>query len=61
MTAETNILYFKYLKGLFPGLKIGLIYDHAPSHVSSEVKTWIEDYNKSVDANEQIIVEFFDP
>ena len=29
--------------------------------MSSEVKTWIEDYNKSVDANEQIIVEYVDP
>ena len=61
MTAETNILYFKYLKGLFPGRKIGLIYDNAPSHVSSEVRTWIEEHNETVSENEKIVVEFVDP
>ena len=61
MTSETNILFLKYLQGLFPLQKIGLIYDNAPSHVSSEVKDWIQAYNKSALDKQQIIVEFVDP
>ena len=60
MTVETNILYFKYLKGLFPGRKIGLVYDHAPSHVSAEVKAWIQSHNENALENEKIVVEFVD-
>jgi len=60
MTAETNILYSKYLKGLFPGQKIGLIYDHALSHVSGEVKAWIQSHNENALENEKIVVEFVD-
>ena len=61
MTSKTNILYIQFLQGLFPTQKIGLIYDNAPSHVSSEVKDWIEAYNKSAPEKQQIIVEFVDP
>ena len=60
MTVETNILYFKYLKGLFLGRKIGLVYDHAPSHVSAEVKAWIQSHNENALENEKIVVEFVD-
>ena len=38
-----------------------MVYDNAPSHVSAEIKTWIEDYNKSVSENEKIVMEFVDP
>ena len=46
ITAKTNILYLQYLIGLFKGRKIGLIYDNAPSHVSTEVMDWITSYNR---------------
>jgi len=61
MTSETNILYFKYLRELFSGRKIRLIYDNAPSHVSSKVTCWIEQYNSVAVENEKIVVEFVDP
>ena len=61
MTGETNILYLQYLIGLFKGRKIGLIYDNAPSHVSTEVMDWIASYNRKAPENEQVIVEFVDP
>ena len=61
MTSQTNILYLRYLIGLFKGRKIGLIYDNAPSHVSKEVKDWINSYNKRAPENEQLVVEFVDP
>ena len=61
MTVQANILYLRYLIGLFPKKKIGLIYDNAPSHVSSAVNTWINKCNESVGNNEKLIVEFVEP
>ena len=62
MTARTNILYLQYLLQLYPNKKIGLIYDHAPSHVSEEVKKWIEEYNNAREENDaELIIEFVDP
>ena len=61
MTSETNILYLKFIKGLFSTQKIGLIYDNALSHVSSEVKDWIQEYNKTTPEKQQIIAELMDP
>ena len=45
MTTGMMILYFKQLKGLFPGKKIGVIYDYAPSHYSAEILEWINEEN----------------
>jgi len=35
MTAETNILYLKYIAELHEGrgMRVGLVYDHVPTHV----------------------------
>jgi hypothetical protein len=61
MTAETNILYLQYLIKIYPKKRIGLIYDHAPSHVCQVVDTWVSEYNRTAEKYEQVIIEFIDP
>jgi hypothetical protein len=61
MTAETNVLYLQYLLQLYPQKRIGLIYDHAPSHVCNEVKAWVIAYNLSAPKNSKLFIEFIDP
>lgn len=46
------------LKRLISRPKIGLVYDNAPSHVSAEVKAWIQSHNENALENEKIVVEF---
>ena len=53
-------MYLKYLLGLFKGWKIGLIYDHEPAHVSTEVMDWIKEYNIHAPKRENLVVEFVD-
>jgi hypothetical protein len=40
MTSETNILYLRYIADLYKGcgMQVGLVYDHAPTHVCDQVK-----------------------
>jgi len=45
MTSNTAILYICYLIKLFPGKMIGLIWDKHTSHVSDEVRAFIEKTN----------------
>ena len=62
MTAETNILYLQYLLDMYDYKKrIGLIYDHAPSHVCAQVKLWVENYNLKAENCCKIFIEFIDP
>ena len=62
MTAGTNILYLKYLLQLYPNKEIGSIYDHSPSHVSEEVRKWVEEYNNGREGKDsELVIEFIDP
>ena len=38
-----------------------MIYDHAPSHVCNEVKSWVIAYNLSAPENSKLFIEFIDP
>ena len=41
--------------------KIGLVYDHASSHVFDDVMYWIEQYNFRTPKSEKLVVQFLDP
>jgi len=46
MTSQTSIIYLQYLNTLFPGKKIGLIWDKHSSHYCDEVLNFIRNNNK---------------
>ena len=63
MTSETNILYLRYITDLYKGrgMQVGLVYDHAPTHVCNQVKQALKDINGSRPEQEELVVEFIDP
>jgi hypothetical protein len=63
MTSETNILYLRYIADLYKGcgMQVGLVYDHAPTHVCDQVKQALKDMNGSHPEQEELVVEFIDP
>jgi len=63
MTAETNILYLKYIAELYEGrgMRVGLVYDHAPTHVCDEVEQALKQINACRPEEEELVVEFIDP
>ena len=63
MTAETNILYLRYIADLYKGrgMRVGLVYDHAPTHVCDEVEQALKDINADRPTEEELVVEFIDP
>ena len=62
MTKETCILYIKFLIGLFPNKKIGLVWDKAPQHFADLVLQYVDEYNKSNKGkSSKIVMGFIDP
>ena len=61
MTVHCLKLYFKYLAAYYPGKKIGLIYDSAPTHLHQNLKIWIDEWNKNPSRPCEFHVEFIDP
>ena len=63
MTAETNVLYLRYIEDLYKGrgMRVGLVYDHAPTHVCDEVEQALKDINENRPEEEELVVEFIDP
>jgi hypothetical protein len=63
MTSKTNILYLLYIANLYKGrgMQLGLVYDHAPTHVCDQVKQALKDINGSRQEQEELVVEFIDP
>lgn len=63
MTAETNVLYLRYIADLYKGrrMRVGLVYDHAPTHVCDEVEQALKDINANRPEEEELVVEFIDP
>jgi len=59
MTSQTAIIYLQYLTQLFPGKKIGLIWDKHSSHYCDEVVEFIKNNNKDPN-NATIISEVVD-
>jgi hypothetical protein len=59
MTSQTSIIYLQYLNTLFPGKKIGLIWDKHSSHYCNEVLNFIHNNNKDP-KNATIISELVD-
>jgi hypothetical protein len=42
-------------------MRVGLVYDHAPTHVCNKVKQALKDINGSRPEQEELVVEFIDP
>ena len=63
MTAETNVLYLQYIADLYKGrgMRVGLVYDHAPTHVCDEVEQALKDINANRPEEEELVVELIDP
>ena len=63
MTAETNVLYLRYIAGLYRrrGIQVGLVYNHAPTHVCDKVEQALIDINANHPEEEELVVEFIDP
>ena len=63
MTAETNVLYLRYIADLYKGrgMRVGLVYDHSPTHVCDEVEQALKDINANRPEEEELVVEFIDP
>ena len=61
MTVHCLKLYFKYLSLYYPGKKIGLVYDSAPTHLHSELKEWLTLWNQDVNKPCEFYVEFIEP
>ena len=63
MTAETNVLYLRYIADLYKGrgMRVGLVYDHSPTHVCDEVEQALKDINANLPEEEELVVEFIDP
>ena len=56
MTSNAAIIYISYLMSMFPGKRIGLIWDKHTSHYSDEVMEFIEKCNQDT-ARTQIVLE----
>jgi hypothetical protein len=63
MTSKTNTLYLRYIADLYKGrgMRVVLVYDHAPTHVSDQVKHALKDISGSRLEQEDLVVEFIDP
>ena len=59
MTAETNMLYLNYIAELYQGrgMRVGLVYDHAPTYVCDTVEKALIDINANRPEEEELIVE----
>ena len=60
MTTQTAIIYLNFLINLFPGKKIGLIWDKHSSHYSEDVMNFIETNNKDNNKKATIISALVD-
>eukprot|EP00121_Abeoforma_whisleri_P005434 Awhi_evm2s4927 len=60
MTNEIAIIYLSEIKLMYPGRKIGLIWDYAAAHFSEEVIVWLENDNATNESGTIIILEYVD-
>jgi hypothetical protein len=60
MTTQTAIIYLHFLINLFPGKKIGLIWDRHSSHYCEDVLNFIENNNKDEKKKATIILALVD-
>lgn len=60
MTSETFVLYLKWIMMHYPGKKIGLIVDYAPSHFNSENSDWLQKLNDENEDGTTLILEWVD-
>lgn len=60
MTSETFILYLKWIMMHYPGKKIGLIVDYAPSHFNLENSDWLKKLNDENKDGTTLILEWVD-
>ena len=57
------MLYLNYIAELYQGrgMRVGLVYDHAPTHVCDTVEKALTDINANRPEEEELIVEYIDP
>jgi hypothetical protein len=60
MTTQIAIIYLKCVINLFPGKKIGLIWDRHSSHYCEDVLNFIENNNKDENKKATIILALVD-
>lgn len=61
MTSNAAIIYISFLLNMFPGKKIGLIWDKHTSHYSNEVLQFIEKCNaEATSSTSKIVLELVD-
>ena len=61
MTVHCLMLFFKYLAEYYAGLKIGLAFDSAPTHLHKDLTDWLESWNKNPSRKCEFYVDFIEP
>jgi hypothetical protein len=60
MSEECMKIYLDRIRGLFPGKKVGITFDYAPSH-SKVLMQWILDENVADKTSTTLVVDYIDP